>query len=195
MFTGREVLVRVALGLASDPEGMDGGAGGWGRTMDVARVRERHHELELEGEALGLGRPRGSLRGASLVSGQHRARVMWRGPWQVPSRCASAEEAPEKICAHTAAKFGFNNAARRRVLREGLRARPAPPTRHGQQEDVRGRLRQGASRPARGNTGIYATSSPLKRRPKHLIFQPLGRPFPSSTHRGDLVRPPSFEPR
>jgi len=33
-------------------------------------------------------------------------------------------------------------------------------------------------------------SSPVKRRPKHL-----GRPFPSSTHRGDLVRPTSFEPR
>lgn len=75
---------------------MDGGPGGWGRTMDVARVRERHHELELEGEALGLGRPRGSLRGASLVSGQHRARVMWQDPeQQVPSRCASAE-APVK---------------------------------------------------------------------------------------------------
>ena len=61
--------------------------------MDVARVRERHHELELEGEALGLGRPRGSLRGASLVSGQHRARVTWQDP---SSRCRAVVRARKR---------------------------------------------------------------------------------------------------
>jgi hypothetical protein len=40
------------------------------RTVDVARVRQRHHELELERESLGLGHARGALRRAGLVSGQ-----------------------------------------------------------------------------------------------------------------------------
>ena len=93
MFTGREVLVRVSLRVGIRSGRMDGGPGGWGRTMDVARVRERHHELELEGEALGLGRPRGSLRGASLVSGQHRARVMWQDPG---SRCRAVVRARKR---------------------------------------------------------------------------------------------------
>ena len=43
------------------------------RTVDVARVRQRHHELELERESLGLGHARGALRRAGLVSGRHTA--------------------------------------------------------------------------------------------------------------------------
>ena len=58
-------------------ENMDS-RGGWfcvagTRTVDVARVRQRHHELELERESLGLGHARGALRRAGLVSGRHTA--------------------------------------------------------------------------------------------------------------------------
>lgn len=182
-----------ALGLASsDPEGMDGGPGGWGRTMDVARVRERHHELELEGEALGLGRPRGSLRGASLVSGQHRARVMWRDP---SSRCRAVVRAPEKIWRDERGSVStFNNDARAESFaRVCVRAPPRRLVMDSKKmyEAVFGKVR---ADPREGTRGICTTALFPRQTSSQTSRLPSSRPFPSSTHRGDLVRPPT-EPR
>ena len=161
--------------------------------MDVARVRERHHELELEGEALGLGRPRGSLRGASLVSGQHRARVMWQDPeQQVPSRCASAE-APVKICA-SSATFGFNNARAEPFARVCVRDPPRRLVMDSKKmyEAVFGKVR---ADPREGTRGINTTAPFPRQTSSPNISSSFLPPLSfSSTQRDDLVRPPT-EPR
>ena len=205
MFTGREVLVRVSLrvGIRSGRNGRR--SGGW-RTHD--------------------GRSAGS-RATSRTRARGRSARTGTPPWLAPrreSRLGTASRAgdvagpraagAEPLCERGSAReksgvsvLRFQQQRARRALREGLRARPAPPTRHGQQEDVRGRLRQGASRPARGNTRDqhHRALPPADVVPKHLIFLPpapllfldaTGRPR-STTHRTaptapiPLPRPPN----
>ena len=60
--------------------------------MDVARVRERHHELELEGEAPDWDAPVAAPRRESRLGTASRARDVEGPEQQVPSCCASARE-------------------------------------------------------------------------------------------------------